>query len=188
MARRSYGTGSLFIARGKWVGQWRVDGQLTKRVIGPKREPGSREGLTRKMAEAELRRRMQEEIPATPPTGTLTLSEAGDRYLTHLETVIGRKPATIQDYRIILTRHLVPFFGERGIDRIEDRDVDRFLSAQVRSGAARQSIINRLNLLGGTFTHAVKRGWARSNPVGAVDRPHLMVVMPTFECCTWLPR
>ena len=66
--RRSYGTGSLFIHRGKWYGQWRVDDRLVKRVIGPRREPGSRRGLTRTQAEAELRRRM-EEVKAAPPPG-----------------------------------------------------------------------------------------------------------------------
>jgi integrase len=114
---------------------------------------------------------MMQEVRTAPRGEKLTLAEAGDRYLIHLETVIGRKPATIQDYRIILDRHLVPFFGEGGIDRIDTEDVSRFLVAQGRSGAARQSIINRLNLLGGIYGHAVKRGWADTNPVAAVDRP-----------------
>ena len=57
-SRRSYGTGSLYVRRGKWYGHWRVDGRQVKLALGPKREPGSREGLTRKMAEAELRRAM----------------------------------------------------------------------------------------------------------------------------------
>ena len=51
--RRPYGTGSLFVSRGKWYGKWRVDGRQTKRLLGPKRQPGSREGLTRKMAEVQ---------------------------------------------------------------------------------------------------------------------------------------
>lgn len=141
-----------------------------QRKLGPVRQPGTREGLTRKQAETELRRLMQE-VRTAPRSESPTLAEAGDRYLAHLEAVIGRKPATIQDYRIILERHLVPFFGERGIDRIDTEDVTRFLIAQGRSGAARQLIINRLSLLGGIYGHAVKRGWADTNPVAAVDRP-----------------
>jgi hypothetical protein len=78
MARRSYGTGSLFTARGKWYGQWRVGGRLVKRAIGPKRPPGSREGLTRKQAEAELRRRIEAVEPATR-TEVLSIEEAGER-------------------------------------------------------------------------------------------------------------
>jgi hypothetical protein len=46
--RRPYGTGSLFARGKKWVGQWRADGRLVKRTIGPIREPGSRDGLTKR--------------------------------------------------------------------------------------------------------------------------------------------
>ena len=58
--RRSYGTGSLFVradaaGREAWYGQWRVDGRLVKRKVGPKRSPGSRDGLTKAQAEKELR-------------------------------------------------------------------------------------------------------------------------------------
>jgi integrase len=107
-ARRSYGTGSLFVRHGKWYGQWRVGDRLVKRMIGPQRETGSRRGLTRSQAEAQLRRRMQEIKP--PPSERLTVAEAGDRYLLHLEAVVGRKPGTIADYRLILDRQLAPFF------------------------------------------------------------------------------
>jgi integrase len=170
MARRSYGTGSLITYRGKWYGQWWVGDRRVKRAIGPKREPGSRHGLTKRQAEARLRMLMQEVLPA-PPGEHLTLAEAGARYLTHLETVLGRKRATLHDYRLILDRQLVPFFGERAIDRIDAEDARAFLAAQGRAGFARQTIINRLNLLHGIFAHAVKRGWAPRNPAGDVDRP-----------------
>ena len=46
-ARRSYGTGSLFEYRGAWYGKWRVGDRQIKRKVGPKRLPGTRQGLTR---------------------------------------------------------------------------------------------------------------------------------------------
>jgi hypothetical protein len=61
VARRSYGGGSLFRKGSAWYGQWRVSGRLVKRRIGPMRQPGSREGLTRAQAERELQRRMEQE-------------------------------------------------------------------------------------------------------------------------------
>jgi integrase len=111
--RRSYGTGSLFTHRGKWYGQWLVGGRLIKRAIGPKREPGSRHGLTKRQAEAELRRRMQE-VRSAPPGEHLTLEEVGERYIRHVEVVLERKPTTVSDYRSMLRCHLAPHFGLRG--------------------------------------------------------------------------
>jgi hypothetical protein len=113
--RRSYGTGSLFTHRGKWYGQWRVGGQQVKRAIGPKRQPGSREGLTRKQAEVELRRLMHEVRPVA--TGNhLTVSEVGERLLLHLGA-IGRKPTTLATYRSQFNTHLLPHLGAVPVDR-----------------------------------------------------------------------
>lgn len=60
MTRRSYGSGSLFVrcdAAGQeaWYGKWYSGGRRVKRKIGPKRQRGSREGMTRAQAERECR-------------------------------------------------------------------------------------------------------------------------------------
>ena len=67
-SRRSYGTGSLYVrkdstGRETWYGKWHSNGRRVKRAIGPKRVDGSRDGLTRAQAEAELRRLMAETQP-----------------------------------------------------------------------------------------------------------------------------
>jgi hypothetical protein len=54
-AKRRYGTGSIFEKRNAWYGQWRVRNRTITRKLGPIRTPGSRDGLTRTMAEARLR-------------------------------------------------------------------------------------------------------------------------------------
>lgn len=59
--RRPYGTGSLYVradrnGRETWYGHWRANGRQVKRRIGDTRATGSRDGLTRPQAEAELRR------------------------------------------------------------------------------------------------------------------------------------
>src|SRR4051794_5386041 len=72
-ARRSYGSGNLYIrtdaaGRESWHAQWRdKSGRRPRAVLGLVRQPGSREGITRTQANAELRRRMVE-TPATEPT------------------------------------------------------------------------------------------------------------------------
>ena len=55
-ARRQYGAGSIITHRGAWYGQWRVGGRLVKRKLGAKRQPGSRDGLTRNRPRAACAR------------------------------------------------------------------------------------------------------------------------------------
>ena len=99
MARRSYGTGSLYVradsaGRESWYGQWRSSGRRVKRCVGLVRMPGSRDGLTRTQAEAKLRQLMAETPVARPASERLTLAEVAPRYVDNLKAK-GRKPSTI---------------------------------------------------------------------------------------------
>lgn len=174
MSRRSYGTGSLYVrrnARGgeSWYGKWWAGERRVQRKIGPKRQPGSREGLTRAQAERELQRRMESE--RTPVRARVAIEEAGERYLEHLEHVLERKPTTVADYGYILRGHLIPFLGSTALERLRPEDVSRYLVAKRREGLATKTITNHLVFLHGLLAFAVKRGWAQTNPVDAVDRP-----------------
>ncbi|MEZ5155317.1 MAG: site-specific integrase [Solirubrobacterales bacterium] len=174
MSRRSYGTGSLYVrrnARGgeSWYGKWWAGDRRVQRKIGPKRQPGSREGLTRAQAERELQRRMESD--RAPVRARVAIEEAGERYIEHLEHVLERKPTTVADYGYILRGHLAPFFGATALERLRPEDVSRYLVAKRREGLATKTITNHLVFLHGLLAFAVKRGWAQSNPVDAVDRP-----------------
>ena len=74
-AKRQYGTGSIFEKRNAWYGQWRVRNRTVTRKLGPIRTPGGRDGLTRKMAEARLRKLMAE-VTVTPLYERMTVEEA----------------------------------------------------------------------------------------------------------------
>lgn len=174
MPRRSYGSGSLFAradANGQesWYGRWYSDGQQLQRRIGPKREPGTRNGLTRAQAERELARRIEIERPVV--RSRLTVEAAGKRYLDHLEHVLERKPTTLGDYRSILGRHIAPFFGDRPLERIDADQVRRYLTAKKREGLATKTITNQLVFMHGLFAFALKREWVVANPVASVERP-----------------
>jgi integrase len=174
MARRSYGTGSLFVyrdARGRelWYGRWYAGGRRVHRKIGPKRQRGTREGLTRSQAERELQRRVEVERPVL--RSRLTIEGAGRLFLEHLEHVLERKPTTLADYRSMLRRHIEPFFGTRPVERIGGDEVRSYLAAKKHDGLSSKTISNQLVFLHGLFAHAVKRGWTPANPVASVDRP-----------------
>jgi integrase len=175
VARRSYGTGSLFVrrdARGRetWYGVWRAGGSRVKRAIGPKRRPGSREGLTRAQAERELRRRIDAEQPAS--NGAVTFSEAGERLIAHLEA-IGRKPTTLNTYRSSFRTHLEPALGDSQLDRIGSPEVEALIASMRRGGCEAKTTVNALTLLHQIFEFGRRRGWCQANPCKAVDRPRV---------------
>lgn len=118
MARRSRGTGSLFVRRDRsgaesWYGQWWVGNRRAKRRIGPKRATGSRSGLTRSQAERELQSLIARETNLHSRSAH-TVQEVGEELIAHLET-LERKRSTLGDYDSYLRIHLVPFFGSRSL-------------------------------------------------------------------------
>jgi integrase len=166
--KRSYGSGSLFSYRGSWYGKWRLGERQVKRKIGPKRKPGTREGLTRSQAERELRRLMREVKPT--PQERLTLREVGDAYIAHLRDYLKRKPSTVQDYGIILGK-AEKGLPKKGIDALDADDVSGYVAAMQAEGLSPKTINNRLNFLHGLFNFAIRRRWAHVNPVAAIERP-----------------
>jgi integrase len=177
-ARRSYGTGRLFLradstGRESWYGSWWVGTRRVKRKLGPKRPTGTTAGLTRPQAEAELRRRMQEE-PAAPLSARPTFRDLAEQHLHHLESALDRKPTTLHDYRIILRRHLYPAFGDAPIDRISADDVAAYMATKRQEGLAPNSVRNQLNLLHAVLRRAVRRGQLAVNPVDQIDRPRVV--------------
>ena len=138
-------------------------------MIGAVRNPGTRDGLTRVQAERELQRLVQTATARPAPT-MVTVAEAGNRRLEQLEA-LGRKPSTMQDYRIMLDRHLAPHFASKALDRVTAEDVTGYMAIKRREGLAPKTITNHVTFLHGVFAHAVKRGWIAVNPVAGVDRP-----------------
>jgi integrase len=174
MARRSYGSGRLWSVKRKkgevWYASWWAGPVRVKRKLGPKRSPGSSDGLTRAQAERELRRRVERDL-VVPRAARRTLEQAGEEYIDHLETVMERKRTTIQDYRGYLRGHFAPYFGDRQIDKIDPDWVAAYLRRKLEQGYASKTIQNHLNFLHGIFAFAVRRQWVSSNPVALVDRP-----------------
>ena len=154
-----------------YYGRFYAGGRRVKRKLGPKRQPGETTGLTKTATERALQKLVDQETRLVPSAGRVDLQTAGARYLVHLTEVMKRKPSTIQDYEIMLRRHLVPFFTGRSVDRIDTQLVSDYLVAKQRAGLSSKTVGNQLTFLHGVFRHAMKKGWTYANPVAAVDRP-----------------
>jgi integrase len=176
MGRRSYGTGSLFVhsdalGRETWYGRWRVGRRRLKRRIGPKRPAGSRQGLTRAQAERALQRMIETERPR-PTRPDVSVEEAGERLISHLEA-LGRKPTTLGTYRSLLRAHLAAHLGDEPLDRVGTEDVEALVAAMRRGGVGSKTTRNALALLHQILAFGQRNGWCVDNPCSRVDRPQL---------------
>jgi integrase len=170
-AKRQYGTGSIFEKRNAWYGKWRVRNRQVTRKLGPIRKPGTREGLTRKMAEARLRKLMAEVTVAQPLERT-TVEEAGARLIKQLITK-GRKASTTAGYESYLRVHLAPFFGQQPIADITKADIEEFVAWCLDNEQSIKSTRNYLGLLHSIFDFALRMGWVIENPCKAVENPEV---------------
>ncbi len=173
--RRSYGTGALFeradsAGRVSWYGKWRHNGTQVKRKIGPKRTEGSREGLTRRAAEAELRRLIGEIKPVVVPSERVTFADIGREYVKDLDRK-GRKRSTRAAVETALNTHIQPFFGERAIGSVRYEEVVDFAAALKGKGLSPKSIRNYVGTLSTLYRFAMhpRRRWATANPCDGIE-------------------
>jgi integrase len=191
-SRRSHFTGSLYTradskGRETYYGHWRTDGQQIKRRIGPKRTPGTRDGLTLGQAETELRRLMAELKPTRQAGDTLTIGELGSRYLAHLDRQ-ARKKATVTAVESILRVWLEPFFGERDLRRIRAEDVQDLIAMMEkgnRPGARQEgdrrygrpvgvkTLRNYIGTLSALLGFAERKGWLATNVARRIELPQV---------------
>lgn len=175
--RRTYGTGSLFeradkLGNRSWYGKWQAGDQQVKRKLGPKRTPGSSDGLTKAQAERRLRELMAEtaeEVRLAPKRTGRTLADVGEQYLA-AKTL---KASTAQDYRMHLRAHLIPHFGERRIDTIDAAAIEALIAALQDKGLKAKTVRTYVTTLSTLLNYAVRKRWLARSPMPEVDLPPL---------------
>lgn len=181
--RRRRGTGSIIVRDGVYYGKWRAAGghQIMRR-LGMVRPRGTRQGLTRTQAEAELRRLIGADVrPTTAGGDRRTISDVVEAHL-EIKQNAGLKRSTVRGYRSLIDAHLVPYFGALPVDRITTNDVAALDRALREAGLKPQSRRNVLGLLGAMLTTAKRRGWLAENPVADYDKPRKARSEPDELC------
>jgi integrase len=167
-SRRPRGTGRIFEKHGSWYGQWA--GRTRK--LGPVRTPGSRQGLTRAMAEARLRDWISETAKAPPPVAErTTVADAGRRRIKELARKGRKVDTTLANYESEIRVHFEPHFGETPITQLDSDDIERFLDSCFNAGLAAKTVRNLYTHLSGIFEFAVRKRWAHTNPCREVEKP-----------------
>lgn len=180
--RRSHGTGSLYPyigsgGRETWCARWYVGTKRVQRRVGPKRSRGSSEGLTKKQAEAELRRMRLAEEEQPPPRSAVTGDAAFEQLLRHLAS-LGRRPTTLATYRSIYRSHLAWKLDEILLEKVIWRDIKAIDRAMERKELAPKTRVNALKLAAEIFAFAKRKGWCRRDPCEDIELPE---VEPTTD-------
>lgn len=186
---RAHGTGSIWAERRTgyevWIGQVRVNGRQYQRTLGRKRKNGSKNGLTRGMAERvlrDVRSTIEEEVSeqkAQVEDAKTLISTVAEQHFAELELVDGRRCWTVADYRQILEMHLLPYFGDIPLGTITTQEVEAFIRHQLEQGNRRKrgqglhssTVANHANVFGAIFRFAMRRGLVNTNPVAAAKKP-----------------
>lgn len=175
--RRATGTGSLFPVprsggREVWFGRWYIGKTRVQRRVGQRRLRGEKVGLTKAEAETELRRMRLVTEEAPPPETTVTVDQAAEHLMRHLEA-IGRRATTLATYRSLYQTHLQRSAEEVALERFTRRDVEEVDRVMRRKELAPKTRLNALKLLSEIFIFAKHQGWCRRNPCDQVQFPQV---------------
>ncbi len=108
------------------------------------------------------------------PVHVLTIGEVGERYLTHLDKMKGRKLSTRTAVESTLRIHLQPYFEERGIANITREEVED-LRTLLESKVGPKSVRNYMGTLSALYRYALNpsRKWAHVNPCEGIELPEV---------------
>jgi hypothetical protein len=109
-------------------------------------------------------------LPGMVRTGA-TFAMAAEGWLRFVETDRQRKRSTVRGYRSIVRSRLLPAFGDRPLEQINAREIERWRSDLAAERRLANASINRfLIALHGIFERA-RRVWGlKENPLRDVDR------------------
>ena len=174
MAKRTYGTGHLYVSRKAWYGRWRTsDGKNLNRKVGPMRGPEHPDGLTGPQAERKLRQ-MQNEEELTPRLArgpdVPTVDEVTNSLRRRLQ-VRGLRPSSLESYESIQRVHVSPLMGSRPVTAVDTDDVEASSAALLKKGLAPKTVRNMLGFLHQVFEHAIALKLIRDNPVRHAEKP-----------------
>jgi integrase len=172
--KRPYGTGQVHEKWGSYYGRWRAaDGRRFNRRLGPIRRTGSSDGLTRKQAEAALRRLQADEAASTARrvvVDRMTVDELIDRYRDRL-AIEGARRSYVLNCASMQRTHLSRPLGAKPLVTVRPSDVEGVARAMLARGLAPKTVRNTMTFLSGAFSWAIEEGWVPANPVTRAVRP-----------------
>ena len=173
MAKRSYGTGHLYIKADSYYGRWRTpDDRLLNRKIGPVRKVGHPRWSDPRAGRASLRpapgRRSPPALPARADRHTVLETSESLRRQLRLQ---GSRRSYLENVESMERVHIAPRLGTKELSRLRTTDVEALAEAMLTAGLSPKTVRNVISYLHSTFEHAIARGWTVANPVRHAARP-----------------
>jgi integrase len=134
------------------------------------------DGFTRRDADAVLRERLVDVKREGLTVGRETFAAFVDRFLDVYLPTKGRKPKTVKDYTNTLRGHAVPILGKYTLTELEQRPelLDAYIAhLATEKKLAPKTQANQISTLHRVFEVARRWKLIRSNPVDAIEKPHV---------------
>src|SRR5581483_6172729 len=152
---------------------WRVkyrdaDGRQVQETLGK-----AADGWNKSKAQSTLRERLVAvEKDGRRKLSGETFASFAEKWLATYPTKKRLKTSTIEGYRHIIEKHLIPAFGPRKMSALDIDDIEDYIARKSKTLGPR-TINRHLNVLSGLFNAAIKRRppLAHTNPVLLVERP-----------------
>lgn len=84
---------------------------------------------------------------------------------------VSLKASASREYASVLSRHLIPSFGDLPLDAIAPDHIQEYLAHKIESGLSPRTVDNHLIVLKRVLSTAVDYGLLAANPVDKVARP-----------------
>jgi integrase len=161
--------------QGKRYAVWRIKyrdaaGRQVQETLG--REPA----WNRQRAQRELGKRLGAVDDGYRKPKRITFAAFSKRFLNDYLPGRNLKPTTLENYRYMLDRHLLPFFGRHRLSDLEASPelIDAYVSLKAKQGLSAKTMHNHLLLLNVMLRRATVWRLIRTNPVASIDRPRLI--------------
>ena len=149
-SRRSYGTGSLIEKGGSWYGKWRIGDRQVMRKLGAVAPSRLAQRINPQAGRVQSQNRNLYH-DGGPPRRAVD-ARRGRRSLPRACGPRARAQAEHRcGLRVILRRHLGPFFGATALDRITPDEIAAYMAAKAGDGLATKTVDNHLNFAHGAL-------------------------------------
>jgi integrase len=177
--KRQYGSGCLLAKGNGWAIRWREleiapDGTRTRVLRYERLMP-----MSRRQASAILAQRVAVASSQKAPTGSrVTFRTLANEWQTTVLPMY--KHSTQKHRRFMLTKHLLPRFGDSAVCEITRQEIQVYVAHLARQGYAPKSIDHIHDVLSAVLRTAMKWGHLQDNPALGVDLPKLKTVRPKW--------